>query len=106
MAEVKEITDRDWDKAVMEAETPVIVDFYATWCGPCRQISPLLESIADEHPELAVVKLDIDANRETAQRYSVMSVPTLMTFVNGEVKNTVVGAKPKTVLERNLLSGV
>lgn len=106
MAEVREITDYDWDKAVMEADTPVIVDFYATWCGPCRQISPVLESIADEHPELAVVKIDIDANRETAQRYSVMSVPTIMTFVNGEVKNTVVGAKPKTVLERNLLSGV
>lgn len=106
MAEVREITDYDWDKAVMEAMTPVIVEFFATWCGPCRQISPLLESIADEHPELAVVKLDIDANRETAQRYSVMSVPTIMIFVNGEVKNTVVGAKPKTVLERNLLSGV
>lgn len=106
MAEVRQITDHDWDSVVMESETPVIVDFFATWCGPCRQLQPVLESIADEHQELAVVKIDIDANRETAQRYGVMSVPTIMTFVNGEVKNTVVGAKPKTVLERNLLSGV
>lgn len=105
MAEVIDITDSDWDKAVVEAGT-VIVDFYATWCGPCRQLAPVLESIADEHPELSVVKMDIDQNRETAQRFGVMSVPTIVTFVNGEVKNTVVGAKPKTVLERNLLSGV
>jgi len=103
---MKDITDSDWDREVFDSEKPVIVDFYATWCGPCRQVQPVLESIAQAHPEVSVVKMDIDANRETAHRYGVLSVPTIMTFVDGVVKNTVMGAKPKTVLERNLLSGL
>jgi len=106
MAELMDITDFDWDKTVMESSIPVVVEFYAQWCGPCRQLSPVLESIADEHSDVRFVKMDVDYNRETAHRYSVLSVPTMMTFVNGKVKNTVVGAKPKTVLARNLLSGV
>lgn len=106
MADIIDITDYDWDKVVMESTKPVVVDFYAQWCGPCRQLSPVLESIADEHPEVIFVKMDIDANRETAHRYSILSIPTMMTFVGGKMKNTVVGAKPKTVLARNLLAGL
>lgn len=106
MTYVLDISDTDWDSEVMASEIPVIVDFWATWCGPCRQVQPILQQIADEHPEVKVVKMDIDANHETAQRYSVMSVPTMLVFKGGEVVQTVVGAKPKRTLERLLVDDV
>lgn len=106
MAEVKAVDTTNFQAEVMDSELPVVVDFWATWCGPCRQVAPVIESIAASHPELSVVKIDIDANPQIAQQYQVLSVPTLKVFKNGEVIKTVVGAKPKRVLERELLAGL
>ncbi len=106
MAEVKAVDTSNFQAEVMDSEVPVVVDFWATWCGPCRQVAPVLESIAASHPELSVVKIDIDANPQIAQQYQVLSVPTMKVFKNGVVTKTVVGAKPKSVLERELLAGL
>ena len=84
-------------------ELPVLVDFWAAWCGPCRQIAPSLEAIAAEHSEqLTIVKLNIDENPATAAKYGVMSIPTLNVYKGGEVVKTIVGAKPKAAIERDL----
>ncbi len=106
MAEVKAVDTSNFQAEVMDSDKTVIVDFWATWCGPCRQVAPVLDSIAEEHDELSVVKIDIDANPQIAQHYGVMSVPTLLVIKGGEVVKTVVGAKPKVVLERELLAGL
>ena len=106
MAEVKAVDVTNFQAEVMDSDKPVVVDFWATWCGPCRQVAPVLHAIAESHPELSVVTIDIDANPQIAQQYQVLSVPTLKVFKGGEVVNTVVGAKPRTVLERELLSGL
>lgn len=106
MAEVKTVDKSNFQTEVMEADKPVIVDFWASWCGPCRQVSPVLTSIAETHDELYVAKINIDENPEIAQQYQVLSVPTFLVFSGGKVIKTVVGAKPKTVLERELMAGL
>lgn len=100
---VKAVTDKTFKARVLESKKPVIVDFWATWCGPCRQLAPVLESIATDNKDVEVVKIDLDANPETAKEYGVQSVPTLMRFEGGVPTKTVVGAKPRVVLERELL---
>jgi thioredoxin 1 len=101
--EVKHVTDKTFDAEVLQSDKPVLVDFWAEWCGPCRQIAPSLEAIAAEHGEqLQVVKLNIDENPNTAVKYGVMSIPTLNVYKGGEVVKTIVGAKPKAALERDL----
>ncbi|CAM5339230.1 hypothetical protein STANM309S_05930 [Streptomyces tanashiensis] len=85
-----------------ESDKPVLVDFWAAWCGPCRQIAPSLEAIAAEHGEIEVVKLNIDENPATAAKYGVMSIPTLNVYQGGEVVKTIVGAKPKAAILRDL----
>jgi|SRR5882757_2092573 len=106
MAEVKTVTKENFQAEVMDSDKTVIVDFWATWCAPCRQVNPVLTSIAETHDELSVVKIDIDAEREIAQQYGVLSVPTLLVMRGGEVIKTVIGAKLKVVLERELLAGL
>jgi thioredoxin 1 len=90
-----EVTDATFAAEVLGAERPVVVDFWAPWCGPCKAIEPALEELA-----LDVVKLDIDANPETAARYGVLSIPTVILFAGGEPRETVLGARPKKHFEK------
>jgi thioredoxin 1 len=97
------ITTSQFDAEVLESETPVIVDFWAEWCGPCRAVSPILEQIAEERAdELRVVKVNIDEEPELQQRYGILSIPTILLFQGGEPKAAAVGAQPKRMLERSL----
>ncbi|MCJ0868815.1 thioredoxin [Streptomyces sp. AP-93] len=100
---LKTVTDASFDDDVLKSDKPVLVDFWAAWCGPCRQIAPSLEAIASEYgDEIEIVKLNIDENPETAAKYGVMSIPTLNVYQGGEVVKTIVGAKPKAAILRDL----
>ncbi|MFE5026950.1 thioredoxin [Streptomyces sp. NPDC056656] len=101
--DLRDVTDADFDTEVLGAGRPVLVEFTAEWCGPCRQLAPVLRSIADEERErLDVVVIDVDHNPETAVRYGVLSMPTLMVFKDGEPVWTRVGARPKRRLLEEL----
>ncbi|HEU5473119.1 MAG TPA: thioredoxin [Actinophytocola sp.] len=97
------VTDSSFSTDVLGSDKLVLVDFWATWCGPCRMVAPVLEEIAAEHQEtLTVAKLDIDENPATARDYQVMSIPTLILFKGGEPVKQIVGAKPKAALLNDL----
>jgi len=99
----KKVTDESFEVDVLKSEKPVIVDYWAEWCGPCRQVAPVLEEIASEHADkIDVVKLNVDENPVIAQRYKIMNIPTLSVFSGGEVVKEIVGAKPKSALLREL----
>ena len=96
---VLHVTDADFSETVIKSDTPVLVDYWAEWCGPCKMIAPILDEIATEYAKkLAVVKLNIDDNQATPQHYGVRGIPTLMIFNNGEVEATKVGALTKSQL--------
>jgi thioredoxin 1 len=99
---ITDVTDSNFQAEVLESETAVLVDFWAPWCGPCRVIAPSLEEINSERDDLRVVKLNVDENQQTAARYDVMSIPTLIVFKNGEPANRIIGALPKKRLVQEL----
>jgi thioredoxin 1 len=103
MSSAKAVTDDTFASEVLEHDKPIMVDFWAEWCGPCRAVSPILDAIASEHPDkLSIVKLDVDANPETALKYGITSIPAMYVFEKGEVVKRVIGAKPKPALEADL----
>ena len=98
---VGKTTDAGFDADVLKASEPVVVDFWAEWCGPCRQIAPALEEISSTlNGKVTIVKLNVDENPQTAAKYGIMSIPTLMMFKNGELASRQVGAAPKAKLEQ------
>jgi thioredoxin 1 len=99
----KNVTDATFEADVIKNDKPVVVDYWAEWCGPCRQVSPVLEEIASEHADkIDVVKLNVDENPVTSQRYGILNIPTLSVFKGGEVVKEIVGARPKSALLREL----
>jgi thioredoxin 1 len=101
MADLQNVTDTSFQAEVIEASEPVLVDFWAPWCGPCRVVGPVLEEIAQERG-LRVVKLNVDENQETAAKYEVLSIPTMILFKNGAAATKIIGAYPKRKLEAEL----
>jgi thioredoxin 1 len=104
---VDKVTDATFDQDVLKASGPVVVDFWAEWCGPCRMISPALEEISNSlNGKVKIVKLNVDENPATTTKYGIMSIPTLMLFKNGELASRQVGAAPKQKLEQWITASV
>jgi thioredoxin 1 len=98
---VLELTDQNFESEVLQADRPVVVDFWAPWCGPCRAVEPILQELEAEHGKrVKFGKLDIDQNLETASRYDVLSIPTAILFDGGEPRETVIGARPRSHFEQ------
>ncbi len=103
MAKLQEITDTEFEQEVLEADLPVVVDFWAEWCGPCKMIAPMLEELADEFAgKIKFVKVDTEENFETPSSYGILSLPTLLVFKGGERVDQILGARPKGDLKRSL----
>lgn len=103
-SKIVNVNENSFETEVLNSKEPVLVDFWATWCGPCRQMAPILEDVATENNDLKVVKIDVDNNQVLASKYNISSIPTMMLFKNGEVEKIVIGARSKPSLESELLS--
>jgi len=99
---IQEVTDANFQAEVIESEKPVLVDFWAPWCGPCRMVAPVLEEIAEERDDLRIVKLNVDENQQTAAAFQILSIPTMILFKAGKPVKAIVGAYPKARLKEEL----
>lgn len=103
MSSATEVTDANFEELVINSKDTIMVDFWAEWCGPCRQVGPILDQIASEHSDkIKIVKLNVDDNPQMAMKYQITSIPAMKVFRGGEVVKTVIGAKPKPALESDL----
>ncbi len=103
MAKPLWVTDSEFDQEVLQADTPVLVDFWAEWCGPCHQLDPIIEELAEEyHGRIKFVKLDTEENSDAPARYGIRGLPTLLAFKNGEQVDAIMGLRPKSELKRRL----
>jgi thioredoxin 1 len=101
------ITDDNFDEEVLKSEKPVLIDFWATWCGPCKMIAPIVEELVDEYEGKAKIgKLDVDNNQQTAIKFGVRSIPTILIFKDGKLKDTIIGAVPKGQIVQRLNSAI
>ena len=101
-ANITEVSDSTFQAEVLESETPVLVDFWAPWCGPCRVVAPVLEEIAGEREDLRIVKLNVDDNQQTAAQFGILAIPTMVLFRNGAEAKRIQGALPKKRLQAEL----
>ena len=107
MNSVIETNDENFDNVVLKSDLPVLVDFWAPWCGPCKLLGPTLEEISTENEgKLSIVKINIDENQEMAAKYGIKSIPTMLIFKNGDIKNQLVGSMPKKDIEKILLQEI
>ena len=103
MSKPTPVDDSNFDQIVLQSKTPVLVDFWADWCGPCRMVAPIVEELAEEYEgRISFAKLDVDQNPRTASKYSIMSIPTLLIFKDGNPISNIVGFRPKADLKRSL----
>jgi len=103
MGEVLHVTDADFEKEIIESDTPAMVDFWADWCGPCRIVAPVIEELAEEFKgKIKIAKMNVDQNRKTPAKFGIRSIPTMIFFKNGEVVNVIIGAQPKDILKKEL----
>jgi len=103
MGKPANVNDAEWDQEVLKSDLPVLVDFWAPWCGPCRMVAPIVEELADEYVgKVRFYKLNTDDNVETASKYGIRSIPTLLVFKGGEIVDQLIGFRPKTELKRSL----